>query len=107
MEEVWRAVVGFEGLYEVSNLGDVRNAKRGDKLLKPLIQTNGKGKTLRASVCLVDKSGKKHLIKVHRLVAQAFIPNTNGYTGVIHLDKNTLNNSANNLAWENIGGKHK
>ena len=105
MKEVWKDIVGFEGLYEVSNMGNVRNTKRRDKLLKPLIQTNGKAKTLRASVCLVDKGGKKHLLKVHRLVAETFIPNPYGYETVIRLDKNGLNNSVNNLAWKRIGGK--
>lgn len=94
--EVWAAVeeTGFEGLYEVSNFGRVRKVKTG-KLMK--IYSNGNG------YLKVDfmNGGKRSKLYVHRLVAKAFVPNTNPklYNVCNHLDENPLNNHADNLEW--------
>jgi len=101
--EEWRPVVGFEGLYEVSNLGRVKslpkysNSKgypqlRKEKILKPFF--TGKYRNY-YSVRLLD--GKQY--KVHRLVAQAFIPNPNNLPIVNHKDENPQNNMEDNLEW--------
>lgn len=90
--EQWRDVVGYEGLYRVSNYGNVFSVRK-DRLLKT--ETTNKG-YLR--VCL-RKDGKEKHLKVHRLVANAFIPNPNNYPQVNHKDEVKTNNCAFNLEW--------
>lgn len=70
MEEIWKNIEGYEGLYQVSNLGRVKSLKFGkEKILKPVKNTFGY-----LQVILCKENIQKHLY-VHRLVAQAFIPN--------------------------------
>lgn len=93
MKEVWKPVVGYEGLYEVSSDGRVKSLFRYKKELKPNITRNGY-----ATVELFkDKSSKRLLI--HRLVAMAFIPNPDNLPQVNHIDENKLNNDVSNLEW--------
>lgn len=87
-KEIWKPVAGFEGLYEVSNLGRVK----GKRVLKP----NNTGKYFQ--VCL-SKNGRKYYVSIHRMVAMAFVPNPNGFPEVNHKDENKLNNAADNLEW--------
>lgn len=94
--EVWRPVVGYEGLYEVSNIGRVRR-KLGEteRILKGYIATN-------IHYMVVDLSkgdNKAKQYSIHRLVAQAFIPNPKNKPCVNHIDGNKLNNSVDNLEW--------
>lgn len=90
MDEVWKPVVGYEGLYEVSNLGSIRGVKRG-KLLKP-----GKGKYLFVVLC---KDGIRHETSVHRIVATAFCPNPDNKPEVNHINEIKTDNRAENLEW--------
>ena len=88
--EVWRPVVGYEGRYEVSNYGAVRSLNYNNKgyimVLKNYIAPNGY-----CRVCLWK--GKEHKTPlVHRLVAEAFLPNPNNYPQVNHKDENKQNN---------------
>ncbi len=90
--EIWKPIVGYEGIYEVSNLGNVRS----------LI---GKLKSRKATInnwyyllCL-SKKNKNMYFKVHRLVAFAFIENPDNKKFVNHIDWDKLNNSVNNLEW--------
>lgn len=96
MREEWKAIPGYEGLYEVSNLGRVRslNYRHTGKtqVLKPQIPKNGY-----AQVQLYNNGGKWH--SVHRLAAIAFIPNSNNYPEVNHKDENKTNNRVENLEW--------
>ena len=92
MMEEWRAVPGYEGLYEVSNIGNVRNVRR-NTLLR--LQKTNKG-YIRVSLC---KNGIQTGFQVHRLVAQAFIPNPNNLPQVNHRDENPSNNNVDNLEW--------
>lgn len=87
MEE-FRDVVGYEGLYKVSNTGKVLSVVSG-KLLKP----GRRGEYLFVVLSSTDKHN------VHRLVAQAFIPNPDRLPCVNHKDENKLNNCASNLEW--------
>ena len=103
--EIWKDVVGYEGCYKVSNKGRVKTVARDivDKRGRPFHikeniktpQDNGRGYM---SVQLY-KNNKQHIVYVHRLVATAFIPNPYYKPTVNHKDKNTKNNSVENLEW--------
>ncbi len=95
-KEIWKDIVGYEGLYQVSNLGRVKslyNYKRnGTNILTPRLKKGYYTVGLR-------KNGKRNWRGVHRLIAQAFIPNPNNYPCVNHKDENKLNNVLENLEW--------
>ena len=91
MEE-WKNVIGYEGLYEVSNIGNVRNVRR-NTLLK-LSKTN-----YGYIQVYLYKNGIRTGLKVHRLVAQAFIPNPDNLPQINHLDEDKTNNRVDNLEW--------
>ena len=105
MSEEWRPVVGYEGLYEVSSYGRVRSLdgfivdslgyKRlhKGKVLSPAKDKNGYLKVN------LHCNGKCKIIRVHRLVAQAFIPNTDNLPMVNHKDEDKTNNNIDNLEW--------
>lgn len=87
----WKPVVGYEGLYEVSNHGQVKNVKT-QKVLSP------RNSTRYPLVALFDK-GKRKDFKVHRLVAKSFLPNPENKPQVNHKDGNKSNNHLLNLEW--------
>lgn len=97
MEEVWKDVCGYEGRYRISNMGRLMSCNAGngtrDKIVKP--QPNEKGYLM---VHLYDY-GRNKTVKVHRLVAQAFVPNPNNLPEVNHIDADRKNNRADNLEW--------
>lgn len=100
MKEEWRDISGFEGRYQVSNLGRVRglvSSNNGRKLLnhKPHILRAGDNKGY-CRVVLLDDSGKRNNRCVHRLVADAFIGNCDGLQ-INHKDGNKKNNNVENL----------
>lgn len=105
--KLWKSVKGYEGLYLVSNEGDVKslprvvfngrgNYERKERILKPGVR--GRKGMKYAFVILSDGKKTEHK-SVHRLVAEAFINNPNNFAHVNHLDHNTLNNRADNLEW--------
>nr|DAK20800.1 MAG TPA: homing endonuclease [Caudoviricetes sp.] len=91
-KETWKPVVGYEGLYEVSSKGKVRGLKTG-RILKPFY-TKGY-----AMVNLTSTSNDRTKKLVHRLVAQAFIPNLKNLSDVNHKDEIKTNNNLDNLEW--------
>ena len=104
MKEIWKPIKGFENKYEVSNLGNVRSLdrySRGKSGSRKFV----KGKVLKPQSAsgylqvylLLD--GKQKWFKIHRLVADAFIPNPNHLPLINHIDGNTLNNNECNLEW--------
>ncbi len=110
MKEEWRPVVGLEGYYEVSNYGGVRSINR--TILKhckhKIARINLKGKTItphlrRDGYPFVDlyKEHKRYSLVVHRLVAQAFVPNPNNRPEVDHINTIRTDARAINLRWVN------
>lgn len=95
--EEWKPVVGYEGIYEVSSLGRVKslnyNHTKQEKILK---QNKNKDGYLYVNI---HKQGKGKNFTVHRLVANAFIPNPNIYPCVNHKDEDKTNNCVSNLEW--------
>jgi len=100
--EIWRDVVGYEGLYSVSDMGQVRGPR---KLLRPGADGGG---YLAVNLC---KDGHQVLTKVHRIVAAAFIPNPDGKREVDHINRNRQDNRRENLQWatkrENMLNTHR
>ena len=102
-EEIWRPVVGYEGLYEVSSYGrvrsldkyDSRNRFRKGRILTLYTETGG---YLRAHL---SSNGKAKHHSVHRLVAEAFIPNPDNLPEINHIDEDKINNRADNLEFCN------
>lgn len=100
MKEIWKDIPNYEGEYQVSNLGRVKSFRASSKygsqkeyILNPTSKENGY-----CNVTLYGKYGR-HKYLVHRLVAEAFIPNPNNLPQVNHKDENPLNNAASNLEW--------
>ena len=105
MQEEWKDIRDYEGLYQISNMGNVKSLGRWvnyknkgkkwqeGKILKPLVDKEGYLK-----ICLWKNGYIKHF-RVHRLVAQAFIPNPKNYPQVNHKDENPSNNFVKNLEY--------
>lgn len=96
-KRIWKDIPGFEGLYQVSNDGKVRSLnynRTGKKqILKQSMDRGG------YKMVQLWKNNKKETCKVHRLVAQTFIPNPNNWPQVNHKDENKSNNHISNLEW--------
>lgn len=105
MEEIWKDIVGYEGLYQVSNLGRVKRLAREAKysngtihhyeemIIKPKINKFG------YYYLTLYRNSIKWSARVHKLVANAYVPNQHNYQCVNHIDENKLNNRADNLEW--------
>lgn len=91
MIEVWKDIKGYEGLYKISNLGNVYSCRKS-RNLKPYLWSGY------PNVNLV-KEHKRKGVQIHRLVAQAFIQNPNNYKIVNHKDYNRTNANVENLEW--------
>lgn len=89
---MWKEIKGFEGLYQVDECGNVLNLKKG-VFLKPFDNGNG---YLKVHLLKNGKDTKKY---IHRLVAEAFIPNPEGLAEVNHKDEDKTNNYVHNLEW--------
>lgn len=96
MTEVWKDIENYEGIYEISNHGNVKSVSRKGTcggLLKLSKDKNG-------YLCVgLNKNGKRKTFKVHRLVAMAFVQNTYGLPEVNHKDEDKENNCYSNLEW--------
>lgn len=106
MEEVWKDIEGYEGLYQVSNLGRVKSLDR-------VIMRKKQGAIFKKGTILkpmeykgyqyvfLCKDNKQRSIKIHRLVAKAFLHNPDKLPEVNHKDENKQNNRVDNLEWCN------
>ena len=88
MEEIWKDIKGYEGIYQVSNFGKVKSKR---KILIP-----AKGEYLKVSL---SKNGTQKTCYIHRLVAETFLDNKSNLPFVNHKDENRYNNNVNNLEW--------
>ena len=105
MIEEWRDIKGYEGLYQVSNHGNVKriehidtHCRQGSRVIKEYKKKashDGKGYLF----VILSKENKKVARRVHRLVAETFIDNPNNYPQVNHKDENKENNTVDNLEW--------
>jgi len=91
--ETWENLAEFAGAYQISNQGRVKGKKNNSKILAQRIDRAGYY-TVR-----IYKEGKSHTKYLHRLIAEAFIPNPDNKPEVNHKDGNKLNNSVDNLEW--------
>lgn len=105
MQEIWKDIEEFKGLYQVSNLGRVKSIDRttiyntgATRITKGKILSIGKNKLGYSQVSL-SKHDKQHSRRVHRLVAEAFILNPDKKTQVNHINGNKDNNKVENLEW--------
>lgn len=110
MEEIWKDIEGYEGYYQVSNLGRVRSLDHIANSANGVPQRH-KGKILKQSVrklgymrVHVSRDGVAASISVHRLVAAAFCERPDGMNVVNHIDNNPSNNRADNLEWTDYKG---
>ena len=120
MVETWKDIPGYEGWYQVSNLGNVRSV---DRMIEQwsryghTITRNLKGKMITSTdngngykIVGLKKNQVVDSRYVHRLVAEAFIPNPDGKLEINHKDFNKANNSVDNLEWvtrvENVNYSH-
>ena len=99
-EEEWKSIKDYEGLYEISSYGRVKslsykykNGKVREEIIRVPSVTHG------YEFLKLNKNGKSKNYKIHRLVAEAFIPNPENKPEVDHIDTNKRNNMVENLRW--------
>lgn len=103
--EIWKDIPDYEGLYQASNLGNIKRICRkfvdkigrirqiNEVICKPSIDTSG------YMQIVLTKNKKRKSYKIHKLIAMTFIPNPDGFPQVNHKDENKLNNKIDNLEW--------
>ena len=96
MIEIWKDIEGYAGMYQISNLGNVKSLKRVNRKSDKVIGQYLRGNTLKVSL---TKDRKVKNISIHRLVADAFLENPDGNPQVHHIDGNMTNNNVENLQW--------
>lgn len=105
MQEIWKDIEGYEGCYQVSNLGRLKSLERTvkgnnggvyvkkEKILTPTINSSGYYHTI------LRKDGRNVHVYIHRLVAQTFIPNPDNLQQINHISEDKTNNRVDNLEW--------
>lgn len=107
-EIIWKPIQNFEGLYEVSNTGQIKSCEKvivckdgkvkhyKEKILKPATGKYGRNQYT------LSKNGIKYNVRGYRVVAETFLPNPNNFPEVNHIDGNNLNDNVENLEWCDI-----
>lgn len=112
MKEIWKDIKGYEGLYQVSNLGNVKSMDRfvAQNNNGKMVNTLYKGKQLKKHKnnkylnVHLSKNGIGEWKLIHRLVAEAFLEKENDKNIINHIDNNTTNNNIDNLEWTTYKG---
>lgn len=110
MDEIWVCIRGYEGLYEVSNYGNIRSVTRtvkqknafgtiSERVMKGYLLYPKEERTGYLRVCLYKQNHKRKMYSVHILVAMAFLPNPDNLPQINHKDENKKNNRVENLEW--------
>ena len=92
--EVWKDILGYEGLYQVSDKGRLKSIGYGKERILKLVKDRGGYLTVG-----LRKNGEVKTCKIHRLVAQTFIPNPDNLSDINHKDEDKTNNSVQNIEW--------
>lgn len=106
--EIWKDVIGYEGLYQVSNRGRIKSLAKGGSGNKTMeehilkLQVHRCGSNYARLQVRMHKNGKGKTVSVHRLVASNFIPNPDNKPHVDHIDTNPFNNGVPNLRWVSV-----
>ena len=103
MQEIWKDIKGYEGLYQISNLGNVKSIRYFNHANNKAYTRNRLLKTSKTEKGYLRvelyKKGKGKKIRVHRLVAETFLPNLYNFKEINHKDGNKQNNCVDNLEW--------
>jgi hypothetical protein len=103
--EIWKDVVGYEGIYQISSFGRLKTISRavktwfGSRVMVEKIRKPGKWPNEWYTTYILSKNRVNKLFSAHRLVAISFIDNPNNYPEVNHLDGDKTNNRVSNLEW--------
>ena len=99
MEELWKDVVGYEGLYIVSNIGNIMSLGNGNSnsSTRKLLKQQTRVQTYLG--VSFNKDGKRNVFQSHRIVALSFIPNPNNYSEINHINGIKFDNRVENLEW--------
>ena len=108
MDEIWKDIIGYEGLYQVSNFGRVKSLSRtvnayprghkANRVIRDRILKSNHIKN-RYDIVALRKNNKTKTFAVHNLVANHFLPNPNNLPEINHIDENKQNNRVDNLEW--------
>lgn len=99
MKEIYKDIIGYDGKYKISNLGNVMSMNYRGNTKKPRVLVPIRHHLGYLFVHLVSNDGKDKIKMIHTLVAEAFIPNTENKKFVNHIDGCKQNNNVNNLEW--------
>ena len=105
MEEIWKDIKGYEGYYQISNMGNVKSLERTVTKSNGVVQIrkerimNKRESTDGYYIAKLNVNNHSKSIAIHRLVAQHFIPNPDNLPEVNHIDTNRKNNRVDNLEW--------
>ena len=106
--EIWKDMIGFEGRYQVSNLGRVRSILSNHGRYQEKIKVQRpRSESCPYRYVQLSVKDQPHHEAVHRAVAKAFIPNPDNKPMVNHIDGNKLNNNACNLEWVTCSENHQ
>lgn len=100
MEEIWKDIPNYEGLYQASNFGKIRSyPRKGTRIKNDFYILQGGVNKKGYKQIILRKNNIPKTISLHRLIAKTFIPNLDNKSQINHIDGNKLNNKVENLEW--------